>query len=397
MQQGQADTAPPTTDEDGVLPRFSRPQVTPRTVVVVLFTTLVFAGALYLLWELREIIRWLVVAVFLAVALYPAVNWLAARRLPRAVAILLVYLAFLLILGVMGALVLPPLVDQVQGLADAVVTMMRQPGGPDQALEDLANRYGVAGYLDELRDQLSALPGRLSVAAGPLLAVTRGIVGSITAFISILLMTFFLLLDGERFVTAAANLFPASARPRLRRVLDQAARAVYGYLSGNLAISLIAGIATFIVLIVLGMPYAVALALVVALFDLIPLVGATLGAAVVIIVGLFVDPVKGGILAVYFLLYQQFENNVLQPLVYGRSVRLHPLAIFLAVLAGGQLLGILGALLAIPVAEIIRILGAEWLAGRAQATGGTVHGAQEDTPIDQVTADVAEPAARSSQ
>ena len=137
------------------------------------------------------------------------------------------------------------------------------------------------------------------------------------------------------------------------------------------------------------MPYAVALALVVALFDLIPLIGGTLGAAVVVLVALFVSPVTAGILAVFFLVYQQIENNVLQPTVYGRSVSLHPLAIFLAVLAGGQLLGILGALLAIPIAEIIRILGADWLAGRAIETGGTAHGPYADVPIERATADAA--------
>jgi predicted PurR-regulated permease PerM len=138
----------------------------------------------------------------------------------------------------------------------------------------------------------------------------------------------------------------------------------------------------------------VALGLVIAVFDLIPLVGSMLGAAIVVLVVLFLDPVKAGVLVVFFLLYQQLENNLLQPLVYGRSVKLHPLAIFLAVLAGGNLLGILGALLAIPVAEILRILAAEWLASRAAEHGGTPHSPEEDVPVDQATADAMEPDAR---
>jgi predicted PurR-regulated permease PerM len=106
------------------------------------------------------------------------------------------------------------------------------------------------------------------------------------------------------------------------------------------------------------------------------------------------DPVKAGILVIFFLLYLQIENNVLQPLVYGRSVKLHPLAIFLAVLAGGNLLGILGALLAIPVAEILRILAAEWLASRAAEHGAIPHTADETVSIDQATADALGPAPR---
>jgi predicted PurR-regulated permease PerM len=381
------------TGGGGVLPRFSRSQVAPRTVVVVILTALALLGLLYLLWQLQQIVRWMVIALFLAVALGPAVDWLNRRRVPRVLAILLVYLALLLVLVGMGALVVPPLVEQIDELVEFATGLAQQPGGPEQGLRDLAARFGFGGYYDTLREQLSTLPSRLGGAVAPLLAVTRGVVGSITAFISILLLALFLLLDGERFIEAGLNLFNPAQRPRLRRLLGQSADAIHGYINGNLAISLIAGVATFIVLTILRVPYTVVLALIVALFDLIPLVGSTLGAAVVVLTALFVaEPWKAGALVGFFLVYQQIENNILQPLVYGRSVKLHPLAIFLAVLAGAQLLGILGALLAIPVAEIGRILGAEWLASRARATGGVAHDTRDDTPVERVTADAAGPA-----
>lgn len=274
-----------------------RSQVAPRTVVVVVFTLLAIVAGLYLLWRLNEILQWLIIAIFLAVALAPPVDWLSRRRLPRVLAILLVYVVLLLALAGLGALLLPPLIDQVEELGSYLVGLARAPGGFDQTVEELASRYGLSAYVASIREQLSSLPARLAEAARPLLALTAGLVGSVAAVASVLLLTFFLLLD----------------------------------------------------------------------FDLIPLVGSTIGSTVVILVALLVDPVKALILAGYFVLYQQVENNVLQPLVYGRSVRLHPLVIFLAVLAGGELLGILGALLAIPVAEVIRILGAEWLASRRSA------------------------------
>lgn len=352
------------TQESNWLPDWAPSQVRPKTIVVVLVTVLLFAAGLYLFWQLRQIVRWCLIAVFLTVALAPAVNWLHRRRIPRVVAILLVYLALLLALAGLGALVLPPLVEQVRSFIESIVTLAQQPGGADQAIQTLANRYGLGGYVDALRAQATALPGRLSVAAGPLLALTSGVIGSITALISILLITFFLLLDGEHFVDRGLHLIPPAHRPRVRRVLEHSSRAVYGYISGNLAISLIAGATAFIAMELFHVPYALALALVVALLDLIPLVGATLGAAIVIIVGFFVSPLTGVLLLVYFVVYQQVENNLLQPLVYGRSVHLHPLAIFLAVLIGAELLGILGALLAIPTAEIIRILAVEWLDSR---------------------------------
>ena len=139
----------------------------------------------------------------------------------------------------------------------------------------------------------------------------------------------------------------------MRRLLSRSAGAISGYITGNLAISVICGITTFIVLLILGMPYAAPLALLVAVLDLIPLVGATLGGALLVIVGLFVEPWKAVVLLVYIVVYQQAEGSVLQPIVYSRAVQLNGLVILIALLVGGQLLGIPGALLAIPVAEII--------------------------------------------
>ncbi|HEX8034505.1 MAG TPA: AI-2E family transporter [Ktedonobacterales bacterium] len=376
-----------TEREEGLLPPMSPSQVRPSTVVVIIFTVLVVAAGLYLLWELGQLVRWMVIAIFLAVALNPAVDWLQRRHIRRSVAVLLVYLAFVLVVIGLGALVVPPLVVQVQALIDAVVGVFQRPGGLERTVQDLANRYGLGAYLSTLRDQAKALPGSLNAAAGPLLAVTRGIIGSITALLSILLLTFFLLLDGAHFVEVGLRLFPTRQRPLLRRVLGRSATAVYGYISGNLAISLVAGVAAYIGMLILRVPFAIPLALLVALLDLIPLVGATLGAAIVVIVGFFVSPLTGIILIVYFFIYQQVENNVLQPLVYGRSVRLHPLVIFLAVLAGGQLLGILGALLAIPVAEIIRIIGSEWLSWRAEKADELAPASQTDTSGDRQAAD----------
>jgi predicted PurR-regulated permease PerM len=388
----------PPSPSTHLLPDLPPSQVHPKTVVVVLATALVFVGALYLFWQLRLIVRWALIAVFLTVALDPAVTWLNRRsHMPRIVAILLIFLALLLALVGLSALMFPPLVVQVRGFVDTLVHLARQPGGAEQALRQFADRFGLGGFVDSLREQLAALPGRLSGAAGPLLALASGIIGSITALLSILLITFFLLLDGQRFVEEGLNLIPQAHRPRLQRILSQSARAVYGYISGNLAISLIAGVTAFIVMELLQVPYALVLALLVALLDLIPLVGATLGAVIVIVVGFFVSPLTGILLVVYFVIYQQVENNVLQPLVYGRSVHLHPLVVFLAVLIGGQLLGILGALLAIPVAEIIRILIVEWLASRREATAGTHRLPEGESPPamsgsgEQRIADVTEP------
>ncbi|HEX2171920.1 MAG TPA: AI-2E family transporter [Dehalococcoidia bacterium] len=386
---GEAEAA----GDRGVIPSLAGSQVAPRTVVVILLTLVCFAAALYLLYLLQGIVTWIVVGLFLAAALTPPVNRLS-QRLPRGLAILLVYLALVLVVVLLGVLVVPPLVEQVQALVAFTTELFRRPGGPDQAIEDLAARYRLSGYLDTLREQASGLPSRLGVVVAPLLNVTRSVIGSVTAVLSIFLISFYLLLDGARFAEAGINLFAPSQRPRLRRVLDQSGQAVQGYLTGNLTISAINGAASFIVMTIVGMPYAVALALVGALLGLIPLVGATLGAIIITVVAFFVDPIKALILLVYYLVYQQVENNILQPFVYGRSVHLHPLVIFIAILVGGELLGILGALLAIPVAEIIRIVAGEWLADRVRVTQGAPPGPVEGVPAEQVTADTGTTAPR---
>jgi predicted PurR-regulated permease PerM len=205
------------------------------------------------------------------------------------------------------------------------------------------------------------LVGNLFSASGQI-AVSAA--GFLAALATVLTLTFFLLLGSERYVNAGVGLFAERHQPLVRRILGQAAGAVSGYVSGNLAISVICGVSTFVVLLILGMPYAAPLALLVAVLDLIPLVGATLGGALLVIVGLFVEPWKAVVLLIFVLVYQQIESNLLQPMVYSQAVQLNGLVILIALVVGGQLLGIPGALLAIPVAEIIRIVVTEILAYR---------------------------------
>jgi predicted PurR-regulated permease PerM len=360
----------------------------------VFFTTLAISGGLLLLWELRALVEWTLVSIVVAVALSPAVDALLRRRVPRGLAIVIVYVVLVLGIVGIGALVVPPLSSQMRDLVEYLVRYAEAPEDLPRAAEELATRYGLGGYAASLLAQASVLPGQLSAAAGPLLAVIKGIVTSVTALITILILTYFLLLDGERFVTAGLFLVTPAQRPRLRRLMRHSADAIHGYVIGNLAISLIAGVAACVALMLLHVPYPVALALIVALFDLLPLVGAFIGAGVAVLVALSIGPMTAIILAVFFAVYQQVENHLLQPLVYGRAVRLHPLGVILAVLAGAELLGIIGALLAIPVAEILRVVVAEWLASRARETGGIAHAADDGAPIETVTADTAGPVAR---
>jgi predicted PurR-regulated permease PerM len=343
-----------------------------RIVVIALLSAVVVLGALFLLWQVRTFIGWFVIALFLAAALNPAVNWLQRRHrlIKRPLAIALSYLGVVVALLFIVGIFLPLLVDQINGLTKFVAATANAPEGPTEYIRGIAEQNGLGGVFERFSDQLKDLRDELGVLVRNLFASTGAIAvsaaGFVAALATVLTLTFFLLLGSERYVNAGVGLFSEAHQPLVRRVLGQSAGAVSGYIGGNLTISVICGVTTFLVLVILGMPYAAPLALLVAVLDLIPLVGATLGGALLVVVGLFVEPWKAVVLLIFVLVYQQVESNVLQPMVYSKAVQLNGLVILIALLVGGQLLGIPGALLAIPVAEIIRIVVTELLAYRRE-------------------------------
>ena len=331
--------------------------VTSRAVAkIILVATVVFA-ALYFLYLIRTVIGALFIALFLAVALAPAVEFLARRKFPRPLAILTVYAALLAGVFGLGLLVVPPVVEGVNDLVDNVPTYVEDLR-ESETFREYDDKYEIT---PKLKDQAEQLPQRLGDAASGLRTVTVGIFGVIIQLVTILVMTFFLLNDGKRMIRwAAAELGDERGR-RAERIGERIYQAVGGYVAGNFLISLCAGLSSYIVMTILDMPFAVPLAVLMAFLDLIPLVGSAIGGAIIAIVAAIVGfPTTLIVWAVFFLIYQQVENNVLQPLIYKRTVAIHPLLVIVAVLVGGTLLGVLGALLAIPVAASAQIVVKEW-------------------------------------
>ena len=254
---------------------------------------------------------------------------------------------------------MPTLVREVNDLADAV------PG----YIDDLTRGRGRLGFLEReyhiverAREAIekSGAGGVLGLS-NTALSLTKSILNAVIAVVTIAFLTLFMLLEGPAWVERIYGLLPEPSQPRWRKVGGDIYRTVGGYVTGNLAISLIAGVVSTAVLLGLGVPYAVALGLVVAILDLIPLAGATLAAIIVSVVGFLHSTTAGIVLVVFFVLYQQLENHVLQPLVYGRTVQLSPLIVLVAVLMGAELAGVIGALGAIPVAGAIQVVVLDWL------------------------------------
>ncbi|MFN2612942.1 MAG: AI-2E family transporter [Solirubrobacterales bacterium] len=335
--------------------------VSVRLIAKVVLVTAALVGALYLIYQIRSVIGLVLIAAFFALAIAPAVNWLGDRKVPRAVAILIVYLGVGGTIFGIGLLLVPPVVTGVDNLsqdAPGYVDDLRH----NQTFREYDDRYNIT---DKLQSQADELPSKLGDAAGALQDVTVGVFSSFVQLFAILVISFLLLIEGPGMLSFFYAQFPVERSERMRNIARDVSEAISGYVFGNFVISVLAGGVTFLTLSLLGIPFAVPLAFLFGFLDLIPLVGATIGGILVGIVVAFFDfPGDLIIWLAVFIGYQQFENYVIQPVVYGKAVRMHPLTVIVAILIGASLLGILGALVAIPVAASIQSVVRDWWSHR---------------------------------
>jgi len=333
-------------------------------IVRVFATVAALCAVAYVLYLVRSVLFLIAIALFVAMALGPPVDLLTRIRFPRALAIVTVYLAIAASIVGVGTLLVPPLVSGVRSIADNAPSYL-QKLRRDPTLRQYDNRYKIT---QKVQAEAAKLPQQLSQSAGALSKVTVGVFSALFQLITVLTIAFFLLLDGGRMFNAGLRIVRPAQAARLEVISRDVYRSVAGYVAGNLAISVVAGVISLITLLILGVPFAVPLAVLMAFFDLIPLVGATIGAVIVGLVTLFTDfPTATIVWAIVQLIYQQFESSVLVPIVYRRTVNVSGLLTIIAVLMGAQLLGILGALIAIPIAGAIQIVAHEFRRSRVDA------------------------------
>jgi len=336
-----------------------------HTILALLATIIAVAVTLEVLWIARHVLTWVLISVFLALALNPGVEWLQRHGIrSRGWAAAIAYLLALAFFVGIGFTFVPTLVGQVDDFVHKLPSYVH----------DITHGRGRLGFLEtkyhlqeRVRHAIKTGGAKKALGlSGVAISLAKGIITIVVATITISFMTFFMLLEGPTWVDRFYSLLPERSRPRWRKVGHDIYRTVGGYVTGNLLISVIAGVLTTLVLLVMGVPYAVALGLIVAILDLIPLAGATMAAILIGLVA-FIHSIPAGIVVVaFFILYQQFENHVLQPVIYGRTVQLSPLAVLISILIGAELAGILGALAAIPVAGSIQVLLLDWRAHRAE-------------------------------
>jgi predicted PurR-regulated permease PerM len=331
---------------------------------------------LYSLYTVRAILVRILVALFIAVSLDPAVRQLAKRGVRRGLAVTLIFALALLLVSAFLISVIPPLVSQFGNLVDDLPGYLTRLQSRSSQFRELNDRYNLS---DQLQGMVGTLPSRLGSGV---LGFTSRVFGAVFNGLTVLVFTVYFMADMPRIRSGLVRLFPVSRRPQARQVVDLVVDKVGGYMIGNIIISLIAGVVSFIAFTILGVRFAVPLAFVVAICDLIPMIGATLGAMIGVTVALFSSGVwpTTVLVAAFFIAYQQLENYLIAPRVLKTTVELGAAAVLIAGLIGATILGLVGALMAIPIAAAFNVLLNERL---------TAHETAAETAADAVAAAVA--------
>ncbi|MEO8481720.1 MAG: AI-2E family transporter [Acidobacteriota bacterium] len=312
---------------------------------------------LYAAYLLRDILLLLYVAGLLAIGISPSVRWIErrseGRRLPRWIAILFIYLGLLGVAAITLMLVVPPLVTQATDL------WTNLPAYADSVQKKLL-QYRLITHTYSWSEILRQAPNP-GIALVGVLGALQGILGALGALITVLVLPYYLLLEAPALQVTFVKFFAREHRPLLARVIHNVTNKVSAWLSGQLILSVIIGTTAALGLWLLGVPYFYVLALVAGIGELIPVVGPILAAIPAILVALTVSPQTAAFTILYFSAQQFIENHFLVPRVMERQVGVSPVTVISALLIGSELLGIVGALLAVPTAAIVQVLVHEWL------------------------------------
>ncbi len=321
-----------------------------RSVWIVLLNTLALVVAVLVLWKAKTLVEWILVALLLALALEPLVQWLERHRFKRGWAILTVFLVLTIILLGLIAMFVPVAVQQGQALVAQFPDLM--------ARVEASRPVTWAEEHFQLVTKLKATvhDGASDVAA-PALAVAGGVIEGVSTIIGVIVLTIFMLLFGAEVVDQLLAWWPPDRGQHARTLAKKMQKVVGGYVAGTFLVASVGGVVMGTTLAILGVPYFLPLGLLMVLFGIVPVLGSTVGA--VLLVGLtfaFEGTTAGLISLGVYLVYQQIENHVLQPVVQRRTLKMNPLLITLALLAGTLIAGILGALLALPIAGALQVV-----------------------------------------
>lgn len=327
-------------------------KITNRTILRILALIAGWVGLIVVLYHLRTVLVWVGVSLFLALAINPLVERVEKHvpRKKRGLAVGLVFVLLLAGLATMITVLVPPLASQTRSLISDLPNLVQQLQGSDSIFGNLADRFDL---VERVQANQTRIAGQVSQAS---VGIAQSIFSGILATLTILVLTFFMSLEGPGWLNSFWKTQPAGKRAHRQDLAKRCYKVISNYVTGRLLMAFIAAVASAIALSILRVPYAIPLGILVGLFDLVPLVGATLGAVAVVAVSLFKSPEAAGAMAIFFLVYQQLENHVLQPVIDSRTVQMSPLTVLVSAIIGVSLLGLLGALIAIPAVGCSQIL-----------------------------------------
>jgi predicted PurR-regulated permease PerM len=313
--------------------------------ISVAVTVAIVAAVLILaaLWLFARTLALLALGVAIAAALAPLVGRME-RRMPRTLAVLLVYLGILVIFLIIGSVIFPPIFNQAQDIA------MRAPELISE-IERLYEQYAPMGEIPVVERLLEQLGQVLT----SLVAVPLGLASGLVELVLVLFVSLYTLIEAPRMRRFALSLFPEERRPRVDQVLNSMSQAMGGFIRGAVITAIIVGVVTSIGLSIIGVPFPLVLGMIAGVLELLPYVGPIIAAVPMLIVALLQSPTQALIVLIFFVILQQFESNVLVPNIMKTQTEISPLLSIIAIVAGASLGGILGALVAIPIAAALRV------------------------------------------
>ncbi len=326
-----------------------------RTILRILGLITLFVGAIWLVFLLKRQITWVVIAMFFTLALNPLVEFVRrfTPKKNRSVAsALVVFGSFITGIAIVAAFV-PSIIGQTSHLMNDIPKTVEAVTSSNTPVGTIFRKYEVLNYITKNQDKLVSSATSLSQ---PVLNGLKSALSSLVGLLTVISLTYFMLAEGADWLHMAARSSLGKKYKDLEPVVTDMYGAVSGYVAGNLATSGLAAVSAAIMLSILGVPYAIPLGIVVGVFDLLPLIGAMIAAIIVLFFCLFQSVTTTVIMLVFFIIYQQIENQVLQPMVYSKTVQISPLIVFLAALFGASLAGIMGAIIAIPIAASTKIV-----------------------------------------
>ncbi len=325
----------------------------PRTVLTGLGIVLGVVAALGFVLLAQAGLTLIAIALFLALALNPAVEFLQRRGLPRGLAVAAVYFIAVVVFALLAVVFIPPLVTQVTHFVNALPRLVGQLTKGKGPFGFLERKYHV---VEEVRKATSSQGNTLSGAATPALGIAKGVATTFAGLVIIAFLTLFMLLEGPEWRRRLISLIPERHHAPTERIGAGVYRSVSGFVTGNLVASFLAGVFATVILLIVGVPYAVPLGLFTVIIELVPYLGPAVVTVLLALVAVTVGPVAGLVVFILMLLYHVVEGHSLRPLIYGRALKVSALTVLVAILLGTEVAGILGALAAIPIAGSIQVI-----------------------------------------